>query len=101
MTAPTVSLVKDGFTVLASLMERLPEYKRVEVRDLHSKAIGYVWGFQDARNERSTDLSWDFGHAYAIHAAYFALGEKGSRMPIQEAFRSWSLHKEIRPYGSY
>ncbi len=92
----TVSLVKNQFSVMISLLARVPKFKQGEVKELHAQAIGYVWGWQDARGEHDTSVSWDFGIAYCIHAAYFALEVNSFRRPIHEAFKSWQEFGEIR-----
>jgi hypothetical protein len=96
--------VREDFSVynrhLASVA-LVPEHARATVRTLTDQAIAYVWGFQDAGGEvRDTQRSTEFGWAYGTVAAKFEWqsGGMGSRPPIQDAWRSWQEHGEIRDY---
>lgn len=67
-----------------------------EVAELKATAAGYVWGWQDGgAAPRDTEVSWHFGFAYGVYAAEFALELRSTRMPIQDAFRSWLKHGKI------
>lgn len=80
--------------------ERLRSWQAVTIERLTDQAIGYVWGFQDAGGEvKDTQRSTEFGRRYGIVAARFELAQIGSRPPIQDAWRSWQEHGEIRDYS--
>lgn len=87
----SVSLVKSrsDFAVLHAMVAKMGPLKAREVNELTAQAIAYVWGYQDASGGRDTDESWQFGNAYGIHAARFALELSSSRRSIQDAFRNW------------
>lgn len=76
------------------------EYLRDEAGRLCSQAVSYVWGFQDAGGEvKDTARSTEFGYAYGVVAAKYAAGRLPSRPPIQDAWRSWQSHGEIRDWS--
>lgn len=70
-----------------------------QVEQLRCKAIGYVWGLEDSRNEallrikqRFRDISyWDisqlFSQAYAEHVT-----SNGSYLDIRSAWESWATY---------
>lgn len=77
-------------------LERVPEYRRIDVEILEAQAVSYVWGRQDAgESVRDTGWSTDFGHAYGLHAARFAASEICYRMNIERAFLRWREGKPI------
>lgn len=90
----------DVYTTFHSLADELTGFKAAEVNRLMDQAISYVWGFQDAGGEvKDTQRSTEFGWAYGVVAARFVREESGSRPPIQDAWRSWQEHGEIRDYN--
>jgi hypothetical protein len=89
-TAARVDLTKSPYRVLAGLVARLPAYQRRDVDQLHGQAIAYVWGWQDAGGApKDTQVSTEFGYAYGIHAARFAVGVVSFRPSIQDAYQRW------------
>lgn len=68
--------------------------------ELHAQAISYVWGYQDAGGEvKDTQRSTEFGWAYGVVALRYELSQLGMRPPIQDAWRSWQEHGEIRSWA--
>lgn len=79
-----------------TLFQSLPEHQLAGVDSLRQQAISYVWGWQDGRgDEKDTDVSIRFGTAYGIHAAEYALGRRGSRRNIGDAFKQWQTNGVI------
>lgn len=77
-------------------LETVSEDRRKDVENLHAKAMGYVWGWQDAggADRDSIDAS-DFAYVYGIHVAEFESDKTHSMMPIQDAFSSWRKLRRI------
>lgn len=55
------------------------------------KAMTYVWGRQDAGDDSQagTDVSIDFGNAYAVHVFRFESQQHFCQTNIKHAFESW------------
>lgn len=85
-----VDLVKSDYVVFTRLVGSFrSQHVRSEVEQLLSQAMGYVWGWQDARGERDTSVSWDFGYFYGRLAAEYAKEWRCSRPAIYRAFEEW------------
>jgi hypothetical protein len=96
--------VRDDLSVYARYQDaigRILPGARPEIESLTDKAIAYVWGYQDAGGEvRDTQRSTEFGWAYGTVAAKaeWLTGGLGMRPPIQDAWKSWQEHGEIRDW---
>lgn len=89
----TVSLF-ERFTDMVGIIADESVRKQVEI--LAAQATGYVWGRQDAgESARDTGYSADFGYAYGIHAAEYALGLSSSRRNIQDAFNRFKAGEDF------
>lgn len=76
--------------VLMGLRARMTEAQQTEVLRMQYQAIGYVWGWQDAgRDDKDTSASWQFGIAFAIHCAEYALELSAYRTNIADAYRKY------------
>lgn len=85
------------FTQYHGVLEGVPESARPNVEQLTAKAMGYVWGWQDAGGaDRNSVDAMDFAYAFGIHAARFESAKAFTMMPIQDAFSSWRKHGDIR-----
>jgi hypothetical protein len=88
------------WTAYHSLTDSLPDKGQEVVTRLTNQAMSYVWGFQDAGGEvKDTERASQFGWAYGIVAGRYEHAQIGSRPAIQDAWRSWQEHGEIRNYN--
>lgn len=79
-----------------ALQVRLTASDERTVDFFRGQATAYVWGRQDAGEDaRDTGYSIDFGYAYGIHAARYALGEIGCRTNFERAFREFKSTGEV------
>ena len=93
-----IDSVSSAYVRYNDAIDLVPARERATVDRLCSQAVAYVWGFQDAGGAiRDTERSTEFGYAYGVVAARFALGT-GGRPPIQDAWSSWQEHGEIRDW---
>jgi hypothetical protein len=82
------------------LLDEMTDVQKARVKVLRHEAIGYVWGWQDARGEKDTGVSLDFGYAYGAHAAEYALELFGWRMSPSAAWKCWQKVGRIeRDFG--
>lgn len=73
-----------------ALQASLTEAERRVVDSLTSRAMGYVWGYQDAlRVPRDTEQSREFAAAYGLHRARYLAGKVGQALTIQAAWERW------------
>lgn len=93
--------VSSAYTRYNEALGEVPNRLQSEVDRLCSQAVSYVWGFQDAGGEvKDTGRSTEFGYAYGTVAARYAAERLGAmRPPIQDAWRSWQEHGDIRDYN--
>lgn len=91
--------VSSAFDRYRDALENVPAHARPTVDMLCSQAVAYVWGWQDAGGEvRNTERSTEFGYAYGTVVARYEARWISSYPPIQDAWRSWQEHGEIRDY---
>lgn len=76
---------------------RLIDDKRLgRITTVHSEAMTYVWGWQDAMGERDTSVSLMFADAYATVVALYVAEKIGSHTNIGEAWKSFRETGHIR-----
>lgn len=83
---------KIDYTALNERRSALTDSQRLEVDTLMAQAIGYVWGRQDAGDQRSVieaDGSLAFGHVYAHHAIDFETHAIFMRRSIPHGYELW------------
>jgi len=86
----TIENVHDTFARLMGELQGYVPSRAAGVAEHQAQAVGYVWGWQDAGGSpKDTQVSTDFGYAYGIHCALYALERQGYRQNIAKAFEQW------------
>ncbi len=101
-----VNLRKNDFDVVVRVSRAFRfagrERSRIDLEMYTSKAIGYVWGYEDGRGRipgYTQDASWDFGYLYGRIAAEFLSEWRTSLPSIQDAYRDWRSDQIERLHG--
>lgn len=71
---------------------------RARTEEAQGNALAYYWGRLDAGDTPRFD-DYEFGLAYALHAAAFYSGQASSRSPYREAYRQFDATGQIDPIG--
>lgn len=75
---------------LQDVMDTLSQTYVATVEHRQQGAMTYVWGWQDGRGEgKDTDVSIEFGTAYAIHVAEFLAERRHYCSNVQTAWNNW------------
>jgi len=90
--------MSDLYERYRAIRNTLDEHSAIEISAQCRSAAAYVWGWQDAQQERDTDEATRFGWAYGIVAALYETYVIGFRPPIGSAFKSWRECGHIRDY---
>lgn len=106
--------VRDAIDRYYRVHDSLPQSGRMQAEFMRGQALAYVWGWQDGRSDlhktynlgkitsvyrADSEVADAFSWAYATVVALMEAHTITNRPPIQDAWRSWLEHGEIRDYN--